>query len=27
MPVEISFRYYHSGSEFRQYFWKSRPAR
>ncbi len=26
MPVELTFRYYHSGSEFRQYFWKARPV-
>lgn len=27
MPVELTFRYYHSGSDFRQYFWKARPVR
>lgn len=26
-PVELTFRYYHSGSGFRQYFWKARPVR
>lgn len=25
--VELTFRYYHSGSGFRQYFWKARPVR
>ncbi len=27
MPVEMTFRYFHEGADFHNYFWKCRPAR